>query len=139
MRPTSIKAEQFGNCVKLSVKWRTKYLSGIVTEYLVFPDGTVSASLTCKNITPVNLPRYGLTFELTDGVDGIEYYGKGPHENYCDRKTAHVSESTASRVRRASFTITCSRRRTRTAVMSDGSRSAARGESPFPRRTLRSR
>ena len=72
MRPTSIKAEQFGNCVKLSVKWRTKYLSGIVTEYLVFPDGTVSASLTCKNITPVNLPRYGLTFELTDGVDGIE-------------------------------------------------------------------
>ena len=87
MRPTSIKAEQFGNCVKLSVKWRTKYLSGIVTEYLVFPDGTVSASLTCKNIAPVNLPRYGLTFELTDGVDGIEYYGKGPHENYCDRKT----------------------------------------------------
>ena len=87
MRPTSIKAEQFGNCVKLSVKWRTKYLSGIVTEYLVFPDGTVSASLTCKNITPVDLPRYGLTFELTDGVDGIEYYGKGPHENYCDRKT----------------------------------------------------
>lgn len=87
MRPVSVKAEHFGSCVKLSVKWRTKYLSGIVTEYLVFPDGTVSASLTCKNITPVNLPRYGLTFELTDGVDGIEYYGKGPHENYCDRKT----------------------------------------------------
>ena len=88
MRPVSVKAEHFGSCVKLSVKWRTKYLSGIVTEYLVFPDGTLSASLTCKNITPVNLPRYGLTFELTDGVDGIEYYGKGPHENYCDRKTS---------------------------------------------------
>ena len=28
------------------------------------------------------------SFELTDGVDGIEYYGKGPHENYCDRKTS---------------------------------------------------
>lgn len=117
MRPVSVKAEHFGSCVKLSVKWRTKYLSGIVTEYLVFPDGTVSASLTCKNITPVNLPRYGLTFELTDGVDGIEYYGKGPHENYCDRKTSARSVFTASRAQRASFTITCSRRRTPTAAM----------------------
>lgn len=87
MRSYSVKAEQFGSCAKLTVKWRTKYLTGIVTEYLVFPDGTVTAQLTCKNIAPVDLPRYGFTFELTDGVDGIEYYGKGPHENYCDRKS----------------------------------------------------
>ena len=33
------------------------------------------------------MPRYGITFALKEGTDGIKYYGKGPHENYCDRKT----------------------------------------------------
>ena len=37
---------------------------------------------------PVDMPRYGLTFELKEGIDGVRYYGKGPHENYCDRKTS---------------------------------------------------
>jgi beta-galactosidase len=35
-----------------------------------------------------DLPRFGMQLELPDRMDLIEYYGRGPHENYCDRNTA---------------------------------------------------
>ena len=87
MKAASVKAEEGNSYVRLSVTWRTKYLSGIRTDYKVTPDGRIAVSMECRNIVPVNLPRFGITFELAEGIDGIEYYGKGPHENYCDRKT----------------------------------------------------
>jgi len=34
-----------------------------------------------------NLPRFGMLFVLKD-ADYLEYYGRGPHENYCDRNTS---------------------------------------------------
>ncbi len=34
-----------------------------------------------------NLPRLGLLFVLND-ADKLEYYGRGPHENYSDRNTS---------------------------------------------------
>ena len=40
-------------------------------------------------VTPrKSMERYGFTFRLGKGVDGVKFYGKGPHENYCDRATA---------------------------------------------------
>lgn len=34
------------------------------------------------------IPRLGNTFSLTEDFNQIEWYGRGPHENYWDRKTA---------------------------------------------------
>jgi len=34
-----------------------------------------------------NLARFGMNFVLKD-ADKLEYYGRGPHENYCDRNTS---------------------------------------------------
>jgi len=34
-----------------------------------------------------NLPRFGMLFVLQD-ADNLEYYGRGPHENYADRNTS---------------------------------------------------
>lgn len=34
------------------------------------------------------LPRFGLTLELPLEFEQIEWYGRGPHENYSDRKTS---------------------------------------------------
>ena len=73
--------------VKVDVAWVTKYVGNVKTQYIVTPEGKVEAKLKCKNIIPLDMPRYGLTFELQKGIDGVKYYGKGPHENYCDRKT----------------------------------------------------
>lgn len=87
LRATDVTADKYNGGIKVSVKWKTKYLDNVLTEYIVTPAGRVIASVTCRNIVPVDMPRYGLTFELKEGIDGVKYYGKGPHENYCDRKT----------------------------------------------------
>lgn len=87
MKPASVSASGYNDCIKISVCWRVMGLDNVKTEFIITPDGKVITNLTCRNITPYDLPRYGITFELVKGVDGIKYYGKGPHENYCDRKT----------------------------------------------------
>ena len=38
------------------------------------------------------MERYGFTFALRDGVDGMQFFGKGPHENYCDRATGAINK-----------------------------------------------
>jgi len=35
-----------------------------------------------------DLPRLGITMRLPQSFDRLEYYGRGPHENYCDRNTS---------------------------------------------------
>ena len=35
-----------------------------------------------------NLPRLGMQFELNNQLKTIKWYGRGPHENYIDRKTS---------------------------------------------------
>lgn len=45
------------------------------------------------------IPRFGVKMRLPRGFEAMQYYGRGPHENYCDRNTsAHVGlyESTVS-------------------------------------------
>ncbi|NIP19451.1 MAG: DUF4981 domain-containing protein, partial [Xanthomonadales bacterium] len=37
------------------------------------------------------IPRVGMNLELVRALDRVEYFGRGPHENYADRKqSAHV-------------------------------------------------
>ena len=38
-----------------------------------------------------SLPRVGVAFALPEDFDTAEFYGRGPHENYCDRNSsAHL-------------------------------------------------
>lgn len=34
------------------------------------------------------LPRFGMRMELPDDFDNLKYYGRGPWENYSDRKSS---------------------------------------------------
>ena len=59
--------------------------------YAVSPDGTVTVGNEFKPANPDKLPeipRLGMLLGLAEGLEEIEYYGRGPHENYCDRKTS---------------------------------------------------
>ncbi|MDE5756629.1 MAG: DUF4981 domain-containing protein, partial [Clostridia bacterium] len=80
----SVREEQ--GVVIAEIDWSMKYLKGLRTIYKFGADGAVdmTMSLACSK----DLERYGFTFRLAKGVDGIEMYAKGPHENYCDRATA---------------------------------------------------
>lgn len=38
-----------------------------------------------------SLPRVGVAFALPQDFDNVQFYGRGPHENYCDRNSsAHL-------------------------------------------------
>ncbi|WP_050697341.1 glycoside hydrolase family 2 TIM barrel-domain containing protein [Anaeromassilibacillus senegalensis] len=35
------------------------------------------------------LPKVGMRMQVAEGYENLEYYGRGPDENYCDRKTGY--------------------------------------------------
>ncbi|MGN0833412.1 MAG: glycoside hydrolase family 2 TIM barrel-domain containing protein [Kiritimatiellia bacterium] len=58
-------------------EWRFAADGSVVVANTVTPHGTM----------PSALPRLGLTLRLDDALDRVEYYGRGPRENYVDRLT----------------------------------------------------
>ncbi|MDR2634347.1 MAG: DUF4981 domain-containing protein, partial [Clostridiales bacterium] len=70
----------------LSVKWKAPHVRFMTTEYS-FVDGGLIARLSVMPLL-FGLPRYGFTAALKPGYDRMRFLGRGPHENYCDRKTS---------------------------------------------------
>ena len=58
--------------------WRIAADGTVTMENAVTPHGTM----------PIALTRLGLSFRLDAALERMRYYGRGPHENYVDRKTA---------------------------------------------------
>ncbi len=56
-------------------------------EYLIRNDGSISvtASIDMNGKNLPELPRFGMRMELAGQYDNLEYYGRGPIENYIDR------------------------------------------------------
>ncbi|MBI9070393.1 MAG: DUF4981 domain-containing protein [Melioribacteraceae bacterium] len=62
-------------------------------EYIFYGDGTIKVNnrFTSADSTLPVIPRIGMKMTLPVEYDNIEYYGRGPIENYSDRKyAAHV-------------------------------------------------
>ena len=53
------------------------------------PDGSVDVAneVTPHGTMPDALPRLGLSFMLDEELENLTYYGRGPRENYVDRRT----------------------------------------------------
>jgi len=51
-------------------------------------DIAVTASMNMEGRNLPELPRFGMRMELPRQVDQLQYYGRGPWENYSDRKTS---------------------------------------------------
>jgi beta-galactosidase len=59
-----------------------------LVTYRVIADGTVRVSMdyeAVKGLSP--MPEFGFMFRLNADYDHMTYYGMGPEENYCDRKS----------------------------------------------------
>ncbi|MGI9427162.1 MAG: glycoside hydrolase family 2 TIM barrel-domain containing protein [Bythopirellula sp.] len=75
--------------VEISTKHALPTVSAnLSTDYLVSADGRlqVRAQLDLGEKSPP-LPRFGMTIGLPAEFDQVAFYGRGPHENYWDRKT----------------------------------------------------
>lgn len=59
-------------------------------EYMIMNDGSVqiTASIDMVGKTLPELPRFGMRMVLNEEFDNLSYYGRGPLENYIDRKTS---------------------------------------------------
>jgi beta-galactosidase len=64
--------------------------AGFVTTYTILGSGCVQVT---NRFTPGKsdglpvIPRLGMTMALPASFDTVTWYGRGPHESYCDRKT----------------------------------------------------
>jgi beta-galactosidase len=63
------------------------------TNYLIRNDGSIQINATLElpadNEAP-EIPRMGMRFALPDAYNQVEWYGRGPFENYADRNTASL-------------------------------------------------
>lgn len=64
--------------------------SACTVTYVVYPDGAVQTTLS---FTPGDkalpeMPRFGMRMILNGEYDRMTWFGRGPHENYWDRKSA---------------------------------------------------
>jgi beta-galactosidase len=87
-----------------SVVMKVHYLltdiqSSYTIQYKVDGNGdvTVRCSIDIANYLP-ELPRFGMRMMLADGFKDLEYYGRGPYENYSDRNTASFINNYKSKV-----------------------------------------
>ena len=77
------------NCVVtdkgVEIDWYMPKMLKLKTVYEATDKG-LKISMTCMNAL-FGLPRYGFEMKLA-ASDNVEFYARGPHENYCDRKTS---------------------------------------------------
>lgn len=64
----------------------------LTSEYTVYGDGTMRCRFSFRPDGALpNLPRLGVSMELEGSMENLKWYGRGPHENYPDKKlAAHV-------------------------------------------------
>lgn len=81
------------NIGKLDMYISGRTLSGFesIYDYAVSGDGTLEINhrVLPQGTMPAFLPRLGLTLSLAPELDNVEYYGRGPQENYPDRKSGY--------------------------------------------------
>ena len=68
----------------VEVRWQSARMPVMKATYEAGEEG-IKLSLKCKGMV-YDLPRFGFKGKLNVS-DDVAFYGKGPHENYCDRKT----------------------------------------------------
>ena len=75
----------------IDIRYKIMYLDiDYTVSYLVMNDGAirVTASIDMADREMPELPRFGMKMRLPESLDNVSYYGRGPLENYWDRKRA---------------------------------------------------
>ncbi|MGL4292769.1 MAG: glycoside hydrolase family 2 TIM barrel-domain containing protein [Bacteroidales bacterium] len=88
--PVSVKAQQTApNEVLVTCDYKADALDFYQITYRIFGDGTVAIENTLKAKSGIPfMPRWGMQLRMPKKYDQVSYFGRGPWENYNDRKTA---------------------------------------------------
>jgi beta-galactosidase len=66
--------------------------ANLTMTYKVYADGTIEGAESMTDggnlAEAIMIPRFGMEFAMPGENSVVEFYGKGPFENYCDRNSA---------------------------------------------------
>lgn len=67
-----------------------KTVANLTQNYLIQADGSITIQQQMKKLESdlPELPRFGLNFIVNQNFNQVKWFGRGPFENYWDRKTA---------------------------------------------------
>lgn len=86
-----LKISHEDNSVKVEVEYSLDSVKSIwKTEYTVMDNGAVKIEnlFTTHDTTIPVIPRVGMKFQIPSEYTQLEYFGRGPWENYSDRKSS---------------------------------------------------
>lgn len=87
LHPRNIKVKQENGIVKVTINWRMKYCKKLITQYKF---GAEEIAFSMKVVSRRPLIRYGFTFSTREEIQNMEFFAKGPFENYCDRQSSAI-------------------------------------------------
>lgn len=89
---TSLKNQIVNDMVEVKAEYEMKEVSGkLYLTYLINNNGTVKVTqkLEAGNTSDIsNMFRFGMQMQMPENFDRIQYYGRGPIENYSDRNNS---------------------------------------------------
>lgn len=83
---SDVKAYSTEKGVKVDVRWVVPFASGVSTSYTFTPDGNITVEHSARGLA-LPMLKVGVRVGLSSRLDNVKWYGRGPYENYCDRKT----------------------------------------------------
>lgn len=86
-----VSCKATANGVITKYKFITKGIINLATafiDYRIDANGRILITAKLKKASPLTdkLPRFGVHAEMIEGFENVEYYGRGPAENYSDFK-----------------------------------------------------
>jgi beta-galactosidase len=87
----SVKTSQLGNAVRVEVTYNLDSLQSTwKTHYTIMGDGVVKVDnlLATTGQKVAVIPRVGMKMQLPSELSQVEYFGRGPWENYSDRNSS---------------------------------------------------
>jgi beta-galactosidase len=88
IKPESVTAGLEAGTVSINANYKlNKVKSTQKVNYTIYVDGTITVKSIFETTEKelADMPRFGMRWELPVNFDNLEYFGRGPHENYIDR------------------------------------------------------
>ena len=81
----NIDVKKYDDKIEIETLFSMKDMKRVLVKYTVCADGVIDVSASALPMK--DMLCFGLKFILPGAFDSVRWYGRGEHENYCDRKT----------------------------------------------------
>ena len=86
LRPVRCDVQEDKDCVRVIQKWKCGFFASATIEYTLLADGRIRLTQTGSG-KHLQMLRFGVYAGIRPELYNVEWYGRGPEESYCDRKT----------------------------------------------------